>query len=93
MSSSSISPVATSSEAKVEIINDSNSKKDEAVEMTPPTLSKKELKAAKKAEKKALKEAEKEKKRNEKANKKDDLIVENPEIIPAELDPTNNETK
>lgn len=93
MSSPSISPVATSSEAKVEIINDSNSKKDETVEMTPPTLSKKELKAAKKAEKKALKEAEKEKKRNEKANKKDDLIVENPEIIPAELDPTNNETK
>lgn len=93
MSSSSISPVATSSEAKVEAINDSSPKKEEVVDVTPPTLSKKELKAAKKAEKKAIKEAEKEKKRNEKASKKDDLIVENPEVIPAELDPTNNETK
>ncbi len=93
VSSSSISSVATSSEAKVETIDDSSQKKEEKAEITPPILSKKELKAAKKAEKKALKEAEKEKKKNEKANKKEDLIVENPEVIPAELDPTNNETK
>lgn len=81
---SSVSSIATSNEAKVDVIDTSEKIDEVEIEATPRALSKKELKAAKKAEKKARKEALKEKKRNEKISKKDDLAVENSEVIAAE---------
>ena len=81
---SSVSSIATSNEAKVDAIDTSEKIDEVEIEATPRALSKKELKAAKKAEKKARKEALKEKKRNKKISKKDDLAVENSEVIAVE---------
>lgn len=81
---SSVSPIATSNETKVDAIDTSKKIDEVEIEATPRALSKKELKAAKKAEKKAREEALKEKKGNKKISKKDDLAVENSEVIAVE---------